>query len=42
MRIRETMNAYDGNYIGKVSDATYQGMTYALQRIDYRIKGDEE
>lgn len=40
MRIAETMAAYEGGYINKVSDATYQGMKYALERIDKRIKGE--
>lgn len=40
VRIRETMAAYEGGYINKVSDATYEGMKYALERIDKRIKGE--
>ena len=37
MRIAETMKAYEGGYINKVSDATYNGMQYALERIEKRI-----
>ena len=40
VRIAETMTAYDNNYIGKVLPATYSGMTYALSRIETRIKGE--
>ena len=40
VRIRETMAAYEGGYINKVSDATYEGIKYALERIDKRIKGE--
>ena len=40
MRIRETMAAYEGGYVNRVSEATYQGMAYALERIDARIKGE--
>ena len=40
MRIEETMRAYEGGYINKIEDATYNGMQYALTRIESRIKGE--
>ena len=40
MRIAETMKAYEGGYINKVEEATYNGMKYALTRIESRLKGE--
>lgn len=39
VRIHEAMEAYEGNYVDKVSSGAYDGMTYALKRIDYRVRG---
>ena len=40
VRIAEAMSAYDGNYILRVQEATYNAMIYALERIEARIKGE--
>ena len=40
VRIAESMAAYDSNYIKGISQATYDSMTYALTRIEARIKGE--
>ena len=40
VRIAESMNAYDSNYLKKIGDNTYNAMIYALQRIEARIKGE--
>ena len=40
VRIAEAMTAYDGNYILKVQESTYNAMIYALERIDARTKGE--
>ena len=40
VRIAETMAAYDRNYLKSVTESTYNAMTYALQRIEARIKGE--
>lgn len=37
VRIREAMARYEGNYLGKVTGEVYDGMEYALKRIDQRI-----
>lgn len=42
MRIRESIAAYESNYIKRVTDRTYESMTYALGRIDTRIQGDKK
>lgn len=39
-RIRETMRAFEGNYIDRVSQGAYDEMVYALERIEARIKGE--
>lgn len=39
LRIREAMAAYESGYMGKVSQATYEAMQYALGRIEARITG---
>lgn len=40
VRIKEAMAAYEANYIERVSEASYNAMAYALERIDARIKGE--
>ena len=40
VRIAESMAAYDSNYIKGISQSTYDSMTYALTRIEARIKGE--
>ena len=40
VRIAEAMIARDGNQIDRVSAATYDAMSYALERIEARIKGE--
>ena len=40
VRIKEAMAAYEANYIEKVSEANYNAMAYALERIEARIKGE--
>jgi len=40
VRIKETMAAYEANYIEKVSEENYNAMAYALERIEARIKGE--
>lgn len=39
LRIEEAMAAYDSGYIDRVSEKTYESMTYALERIEARVKG---
>ena len=39
VRIRETMTAYEQGYINRISEETYNAMTYALDRIKARIAG---
>jgi len=41
VRIRQAMEAYEESFLGSVSQATYDGMTYALTRIEERIAGEE-
>jgi len=38
MRIAETMEAFEKDYLDKVSQETYDAMVYALKRIEARIK----
>ena len=40
VRIAESMEAFDSNYIKKISQSTYDSMVYALTRIEARIKGE--
>ncbi len=40
MRIKETMAAYENNYIDRISKETYDDMAYALKRIEARTKGE--
>lgn len=42
LRIQEAMTAYDGGYIEKISQGTYDKMKYALERIEKRIHPEEE
>ena len=42
MRIKETMTAFDGGYLDKITKGTYDKMTYALERIEKRINPEEE
>ena len=37
VRIKEAMDAYESQYIDKVTQQTYEAMAYALERIDARI-----
>ena len=39
-RIYETMKAFEGNYIDRVTQGEYDAMAYALGRIEARIKGE--
>lgn len=39
VRIRETMSAYDLNFIDKVTKSAYTGMNSALERINNRVVG---
>lgn len=40
MRIRETMAAYENQYMDSVPESVYKAMQYALKRIEARIKGE--
>lgn len=40
VRIDTAVSAYENGYIDRVSEAAYQAMKYALERIDTRIKGE--
>ena len=40
VRIAEAMDAYDSNYVQRVTEKTYQAMAYALQRIQARVAGE--
>lgn len=40
MRIKEAIEAYEGSYISRVSEGTYNKMQYALGRIDARVHSD--
>ena len=42
VRIQEAMTAFDGGYIEKISQGTYDKMKYALERIEKRIHPEEE
>lgn len=42
LRIREAVYAYDNNFVDKVSQSAYDGMKYALTRIEQRISGADE
>ena len=42
VRIHEAMTAYDLGYIQRVSETTYNAMSYALERIDVRINGPKK
>ena len=40
VRIAETMAAFESSYIERIRQSTYDAMTYALTRIEARIKGE--
>ena len=40
VRIAETMKAFDEDYLDSISQETYDAMTYALKRIEDRIKAE--
>ena len=40
VRIAETMDAYDSNYMKRIRESTYEAMAYALQRIEARVAGE--
>ncbi len=40
LRIREAMRAFENNYLDRVTQAEYDSMSYALKRIDARLKGE--
>ena len=40
VRIAETMKAFEEDYLDKISQETYDAMTYALERIEARIKAE--
>ena len=40
VRILETMEAYDSNYIKRINESTYSSMAYALTRIEARVAGE--
>ena len=42
VRIAKTMEARDGNFLDKVTDAAYESMKYALQRVEERLVMPEE
>ncbi len=40
VRIAETMKAYEGNYVLRIQESTYDAMIYALERIEARTTGE--
>ena len=42
LRIHEAMYAYENNFVDAVTKACYDDMAYSLQRIEARVKGEEE
>ena len=40
VRLREALAAYESGFLNKVSAETYAKMTYAMQRIEARVKGE--
>ena len=40
VRIAESMDAYDSNYLQRITEKTYDAMAYALQRIEARVAGE--
>ena len=42
VRIEKTLQAYNGNFLDKVTDACKESMEYALTRIDKRTVMPEE
>ena len=39
VRIEQAMQAYDGNFVDKYTEACYQDMVYSLTRIAARTSG---
>ena len=42
VRIREAMERYEMNFVGRVNEGAYNGMTKALQRIEDRVLPEKE
>ncbi len=42
VRIREAMERYEQNYVGRITEETYKSMEYALKRIEERVTPPEE
>ena len=42
VRIREAMERYESDFVGRVTDEAYGDMEYALKRIEKRVHPDEE
>ena len=42
LRIREAMEAYDGNFVDRITADAYAKMQYALTRIEERIQGKSQ
>ena len=40
VRIAEAMKAYEGNYVLRIQESTYDAMIYALERIEARTTGE--
>ena len=40
VRINEAMNAYENNFVDKVTKDCYEDMAYSLTRIEERIAGN--
>lgn len=40
VRLPQAIAAYEAEYINRVSKATYEAMTYALERVEARVKGE--
>ena len=40
VRVAEAMSAYDSNYVLSVKETTYNDMSYAMTRIEERIRGE--
>ena len=42
VRIREAMDAYDYNFMNRITKSAYDNMAYSLERIKVRVKGPED
>lgn len=42
VRIQQAMEAYDGNYVDKITKAAYEDMQYSMERIQARITGADD